>query len=178
MPKWHYETFAEISREPAKHIVHCRICGYVYHTKRGSTWYIVCEVHLVRERDRQSDKDGSDVTRVALKLAMSLHFPLPKICPSVSTLSNGAEFTLFVAKNTRTIRKIRTLRSASLRWRDKWLKNWTTRSRNVRLHRPSSHRKMNQTNAKNYWKLTTHGRPCFAWTSFRPIHSLKGIHGE
>ena len=37
------------------------------------------EVRLVRERDIQRDRDGSDVTIVVLKLAMSLHFPLPKI---------------------------------------------------------------------------------------------------
>ena len=32
-----------------------------------------------RERELQGETDGSDVTIVALKLAMSLHFPLPKI---------------------------------------------------------------------------------------------------
>ena len=44
---------------------------------------IVREVLLVRERERGTEKereiDGSDVTVVALKLAMNLHFPLPKI---------------------------------------------------------------------------------------------------
>ena len=43
---------------------------------------IVREVREVCEREKreiQREKDGSDVTTVALKLAMSLHFPLPKI---------------------------------------------------------------------------------------------------
>ena len=58
------------------------LTGYfIYYRKRGSASYIVREVFLVREREReiQTDRDGSDVTIVVLKLAMSLHFPLPKI---------------------------------------------------------------------------------------------------
>ena len=39
-------------------------------------------------------RDGSDVTIVALKLAMSLHLPLPKI------RTIGDEFTLSLAKNS------------------------------------------------------------------------------
>ena len=31
------------------------------------------------DRERERERDGSDVTIVALKLAMNLHFPLPKI---------------------------------------------------------------------------------------------------
>ena len=75
--------------------------------------------------------DGSDVTIVALKLAMSLHFPLPKFAfsflrshfPSLPINGHhcGAEirneFTLSVAK------KIRTVCSDSLKWReprDEW----------------------------------------------------------
>ena len=65
--------------------------------KRGSASYIVREVRSVRERERERDldteTDGSDVTIVSLKLAMSLHFPLPKI----RTISD--EFTLSLAKN-------------------------------------------------------------------------------
>ena len=51
-----------------------------YYRKRGSASYIVREVHSVREREReiQREKDGSDVTNVALKLAMNLHFPFAK----------------------------------------------------------------------------------------------------
>ena len=67
--------------------------------KRGSASYIVHEVlsvrerererereiqrererEIQRERERERERDGSDVTIVALKLAMNLHFPLPKI---------------------------------------------------------------------------------------------------
>ena len=56
-----------------------------HYRKRGSASYIVREVLSVRERERerereiQREKDGSDVTIVALKLAMNSHFPLPKI---------------------------------------------------------------------------------------------------
>ena len=42
----------------------------------------------------QTQRDGSDVTIAALKLAMNLHFPLPKI----HTI--GDEFTLSLAKNS------------------------------------------------------------------------------
>ena len=44
------------------------------------------------EREREREIDGSDVTIVALKLAMNLHFPLPKI----HTI--GDELTLSLAK--------------------------------------------------------------------------------
>ena len=47
-----------------------------------------------RNREREREIDGSDVTIVALKLAMNLHFPLPKI----RTIGN--ELTLFLAKNS------------------------------------------------------------------------------
>ena len=56
------------------------------------------EVLSVREReiqtDREIERDGSDVTIVALKLAMNLHFPLPKI------RTIGDELTLSLAKNS------------------------------------------------------------------------------
>ena len=45
-----------------------------------------------RERERYRQRDGSDVTIVALKLAMNLHFPLPKI------RTIGDELTLSLAK--------------------------------------------------------------------------------
>ena len=47
-----------------------------------------------RERYREREIDGSDVINVALKLAMNLHFPLPKI------RTNGDELTLSLAKNS------------------------------------------------------------------------------
>ena len=67
-----------------------------YYRKRGSASYIVREVLSVRERERyrQRERDGSDVTIVALKLAMNLHFPLPKI------RTIGDELTLSLAKNS------------------------------------------------------------------------------
>ena len=95
--------------------------------------HIVREVHSVRERERE--KDGSDVTIVALKLAMSftlflaknVHlstcigeefcaFPSQKICASVSPLLNSAEFTLSVAKNVAPFETVRILRT--VKWRD------------------------------------------------------------
>ena len=86
-----------------------------------------------RERDIQREKDGSDVTIVALKLAMSfalflaknVHlsigeefcaFPCQKICTSVSPLLNCAEFTLSVAKNVTLFETFRILRT--VKWRD------------------------------------------------------------
>ena len=68
-----------------------------HYRKRGSASYIVREVLLVRERERERYRerereiDGSDVTIVALKLAMNLHFPLPKI------RTIGDELTLSLA---------------------------------------------------------------------------------
>ena len=62
----------------------------------GSASYIVREVRSERERERERDTetDGSDVTIVALKLAMSLHFPLPKIRTFRFSLANF-RFSLF-----------------------------------------------------------------------------------
>ena len=49
---------------------------------------------IQRDRERQRERDGSDVTIVALKLAMNSHFHLPK----VRTI--GDELTLSLAKNS------------------------------------------------------------------------------
>ena len=65
-----------------------------YYRKRGSASYIVREVLSVRERERDTERDGSDVTNVALKLAMNLHYPLPNI------RTIGDELTLSLAKNS------------------------------------------------------------------------------
>ena len=72
------------------------IC-HAYYRKRGSASYIVREVYSVRERDteREREKDGSDVTIVALKLAMSFALLLAKNVH----LSNCDEFCAFLAKN-------------------------------------------------------------------------------
>ena len=55
-----------------------------------------------REREIQREKDGSDVTIVALKLAMNSHFPLPKIrtIGDELTLSLAKKFALFVSPFT------------------------------------------------------------------------------
>ena len=68
----------------------------LHYRKCGSASYIVREVLLVRERERYREReiDGSDVTIVALKLAMNLHFPLPK------SRTIGDELTLSLAKNS------------------------------------------------------------------------------
>ena len=70
-----------------------RVC--VYYKKRGSASYIVREVRSVRERERYREKDGSDVTISALKLAMSFALFLAKNLHLVLAKS----FALFLAKN-------------------------------------------------------------------------------
>ena len=118
--------------------------------KRGSVSYIVREVHSVRERERereiQREKDGSDVTIVALKLAMSfalllaknVHlsigdefcaFPCQKICTSVSPS------TLSVAKNVALFETVRILRA--VKWRDCQGIEAASKRSNFRLHRSS-----------------------------------------
>ena len=96
------------------------VIAQLNYRKRGSASYIVREVREVcereRERYRKRETDGSNVTSVALKLAMSFALFLAKICTLVSPLLNGAEFTLSVAKNVALfetvpiLRNIRTLR--------------------------------------------------------------------
>ena len=125
-----------------------------YYRKRGSASYIVREVLSVRERDteREREKDGSDVTIVALKLAMSfalflaknVHlsigeefcaFPCQKICTSVSPLLNSAEFTLSVAKNVALFETVRIF-ALSNGVTDRGSKQQSKRS-SFRLHRSS-----------------------------------------
>ena len=71
--------------------------GRGYYRKRGSASYIVREVHSVREREREiqreREKDGSDVTVVAL-FAMNFALLLAKNVH----LSIGEEFSPFLAK--------------------------------------------------------------------------------
>ena len=144
-------------------------CPSLYYRKRGSASFIVREVRWVRERERERERDGSDVTFVALKLAMSLHFPLPKfalfvspftlpVSPFLQWMLNGHhcgaeirnEFTLSVAK------KIRPLCSDPLKWReprDEWSKTqdkWSKILPCPTLFFPL--KKMNQINTKNYLK--------------------------
>ena len=75
--------------------------------KRGSASYIVREVRSVREREIQRERerereiDGSDVIIVALKLAMRLHFPMTKICTiAVSSHFPLPKISLFVSPFT------------------------------------------------------------------------------
>ena len=78
----------------------------IHYRKRGSAFYIVREVLSVREREREREIDGSDVTIFALKLAMNLQFPCQKFAqlamslhfplPKIRTI--GDELTLSLAK--------------------------------------------------------------------------------
>ena len=93
------------------------------------------------EREREREIDGSDVTIVALKLAMSLHFPLPKtrtfrFSLHTSRLSLHGEVTMVALKLAITLsiaKKIFALGlcSPSFKWhepRDEWSKtqdNWS-----------------------------------------------------
>ena len=84
----------------------------VYYRKRGRASYIVREVHSMKDLERE--KDGSDVTIVVLKLAMSLHFPLPKI----RTIGKDFHFPL---PKIRTFRFFfYTSRLSLLRWSPLW----------------------------------------------------------
>ena len=64
------------------------------------------EREIQREKEREREIDRSDVIIVVLKLAMSLHFPLPKIRTFRFSLNGHHcsaeirnEFTLSVVKN-------------------------------------------------------------------------------
>ena len=151
---------------------------YMYNRKRGSASYIVRELLSVREREIQRERDGSDVTIFALKLAMNLHFPLPKI----RTISN--ELTLSLAKNSHfsflpshfpslpSRRGHVVLKFAmsshfplpnlfwpslfpSFKWhepRDEWSKTQDKWSNPGQSYFVLPIEKMNQINTKNYWK--------------------------
>ena len=152
----------------------------MYYRKRGSASYIVREVLSVRERDteREIDRDGSDVTIMALKLAMNLHFPLPKI------RTIGDELTLSLAKNSHFSflpshfpflpsrrghvalnsqwvhtfhcqKFFRPLCSPSFKWhepRDEWSKTQDKWSNPGQSYFVLPIEKVNQINTKNYWK--------------------------
>ena len=149
-----------------------RDCWINYYRKRGSASYIVREVLSVRERERERDtdrerereRDGSDVTIVALKLAMNLHFPLPKIRTfrfslHTSRLSLHGEVTWrWNSQWVHTFpcqKKFRPLCSPSFKWhepRDEWSK---TQDNDQILPSPILFfpmEKLNQINTKNYWK--------------------------
>ena len=80
----HYQAtqiFTNLIRGQARCSYYRKRGSAFYYRKRGSAPYILREVLsvCVRERERDTETDGSDVTIVAVKLAMSLHFPLPKV---------------------------------------------------------------------------------------------------
>ena len=143
-----------------------------------------------RERERERERDGSDVTIVALKLAMNIHFPLPKIrtigdeltltlakkspfsflpshfpsLPSRRGHHCGAkirnEFTLSIAKKIFALR----LCSPSFKWhepRDEWSKTQDKWSNPAQSNFVLPMEKMNQINTKNYWKYKK--RLCMRW---------------
>ena len=130
-----------------------------------------------RERYRETERDGSDVTIVALKLAMNLHFPCQKIAQLAMSLHfplpnshfrfslhtsrlslHGAhhygaeirnEFTLSIAKNLNAL-FVPPLSNGT---------SGATSDRNPRqlikscpVLFCSSIEKLNQINTKNYWK--------------------------
>ena len=158
---------------------YCKVGVRKYYRKRGSVSYIVREVHSVRERERdrerkiQREKDGSDVTIVALKLVMSFALLLAKNVH----LSIGDEFCAFPCQ-----KKLH-LSFSPLDWR--WIHTFRCQKRcTVRNGSHSSHcqmawltgagieaakqtiefpaapffflaekiEKMNKINTKNYWK--------------------------
>ena len=130
------------------------VCACAYYRKRGSASYIVREVRSVRERERYREReiDGSDVIIVALKLAISSHFPLPKNCAFRFSLHTscltivGLKFTLSVAK--KFVLFVPTLSSMARAATSETQENDQILPSPIVL--PIE--KMNQINTKNYWK--------------------------
>ena len=72
------------------------------------------ERYRERERERERERDGSDVTIVALKLAMSLHSPMPKI------LTIGDKLTLLLPNIRTFCFSLHTSRLFLLKWSSLW----------------------------------------------------------
>ena len=134
----------------------------------------------MREREREREIDGSDVIIVALKLAMSLHFPMTKIrtipVSSHFPLPKNRTFRFSLHPSCLTVvalkfavhtfrgQKIRPLCSDSLL-------NGASRATSDRKPKINDQilpspivlpiKKMNQTNTKNYWKKKK--RLCVRW---------------
>ena len=129
------------------------------------------EREIQRGREGEREKDGSDVTIVALKSAKSfalllgknVHlsigdefcaFPCQKNGISVPPLLNGAEFTLAVVKNVALFETVRILRT--VKWRDR--QGIETAKQTIEVPAgpffflAEKIEKMNQINTKNYWK--------------------------
>ena len=89
------------SEKTGQWLTFTRTALIVHYRKRGSASHIVREVREVRERERDTERererewDGSDVTLVALKLAMSFALFFAKMC----TLVLAKSFALFLGKN-------------------------------------------------------------------------------
>ena len=74
-----------------------------------------------RQTERQTETDGIDVTIVALKWAMSIHFPLPKIRTFRFSLHKSRHHYGAELRNELTLsvtKKVRTLFSDCLKWRE------------------------------------------------------------
>ena len=143
--------------------------SFWYYRKRGSASYIVREVLSVRERERDTERetDGSDVTIVALKLAMIHTFPCQKFALFVSpftlplspfTERSPLQLWRWNSQKVHTFhcQKIfRLLCSPSFKWhepRDEWSKTqdkWPNRAQSYFV---LPIEKMNQINTKHYWK--------------------------
>ena len=131
-----------------------------------------------RERYRQTDRerDGSDVTIVALKMAMNLHFSLPKIRTIGDELTDSlAKISHFsflsshfpslpsrrghhcgtMSSHFPLPKFFRPLCSPSFKWhepRDEWSKTQDKWSNPAQSYFVLPIEKMNQINTKNYWK--------------------------
>ena len=83
---------------------------------------ILCVRYFRWEREIQTERDGSDVTIVALKLAMNLHFPLPKIRMNWRWAYTFPcqKFALFVSPFTLPV-SLFAERSPWWRWNSQWV---------------------------------------------------------
>ena len=157
------------------------ICPYIIGSAEALP--ILCVRYFRWEREiqteRERDRDGSDVTIVALKLAMNSHFPLPKIrnwrwaytfpCQKFALLVSP--FTLPVSPFTERLPLwrwksqwvhtfhcqifFRPLCSPSFKWhepRDEWSKTQDKWSNPTQSYFVFPIEKLNQINTKNYWK--------------------------
>ena len=120
-----------------------------------------------REREREREIDGSDVTIIALKLAMSLHFPLPKIrlfhfslFTSCLSFLKWSPLWRWNSQWVHTLWSFRCQKNSPslfrlyLEWREprnEWSKTQEKWSNSAESY-CSSIEKMTRINTKNYWK--------------------------
>ena len=134
-----------------------------------------------REREIQTERDGSDVTIVALKLAMNLHFPLPKSrrwaytslaknSPKIRTFCFSLHTSRLSLRREVTILALKFAMSSHFPLPKSFspsrfvplLSNGTSRATSDRKPKTNDQilpspiflpiEKMNQINTKNYWK--------------------------